>query len=92
MCVVLGLLDLLFLAFVAVQVGYFFGGSAHVHGITGLTFSEYARHGFWELLAAAALQCFHCCCSSTCCCVLRTRSPAASFPGSQECKSRFSSW
>lgn len=55
MGVMLGLLDLLFLAFVAVQVRYFFGGSARVHAVTGLTFSEYARRGFYELLAAAAL-------------------------------------
>jgi len=53
--VLLGLLDLLFLAFVVVQVRYFFGGSALVHATTGLTYSEYARRGFFELLAVAAL-------------------------------------
>jgi hypothetical protein len=55
MGVMLGLLDLLFLAFVAVQVRYFFGGSALVQATTGLTYSEYARSGFFELLAVAAL-------------------------------------
>jgi hypothetical protein len=55
MAVLLGLLDLLFLAFVAVQVRYFFGGSALVHATTGLTYSEYARRGFFQLLAVAAL-------------------------------------
>ena len=55
MGVLLGLLDLLFLAFVAVQVRYFFGGSALVHATTGLTYAEYARRGFFQLLAVAAL-------------------------------------
>jgi hypothetical protein len=55
MGVMLGLLDLLFLAFVIVQVRYFFGGSAQVRATTGLTFAEYARRGFYELLVVAAL-------------------------------------
>ncbi len=53
--VMLGLLDLLFLAFVAVEVRYFFGGSALVQASTGLTYAEYARRGFFELVAVAAL-------------------------------------
>ena len=53
--VTLGALDLLFLAFVLVQVRYFFGGSALVQATTGLTYAEYARGGFFELLAVAAL-------------------------------------
>ncbi len=53
--VVLGALDLLFLAFVLVQVRYFFGGSSLVQATTGLTYAEYARSGFFELLAVAAL-------------------------------------
>ncbi len=55
MGVMLGLLDVLFLAFVAVEVRYFFGGSALVRATTGLTYSEYARRGFYQLLAVAAL-------------------------------------
>ena len=55
MGVLLGLLDLLSMAFVAVQVRYFFGGSALVHTTTGLTYAEYARRGFFQLLAVAAL-------------------------------------
>jgi hypothetical protein len=55
MSVLLGLLDLLFTAFVVVQVRYFFGGSALVHATTGLTYAEYARSGFFALLAVAAL-------------------------------------
>lgn len=53
--VMLGVLDLLFLAFVAVQVRYFFGGSALVQATTGLTYAEYARSGFFELVTVAAL-------------------------------------
>ena len=53
--VMLGLLDLLFLAFVAVQVRYFFGGSALVQATTGLTYAEYARRGFFELVAVSTL-------------------------------------
>jgi Domain of unknown function (DUF4173) len=53
--VVLGLLNLLFLSFVVVQVRYFFGGAALVLSTTGLTFAEYARRGFFELVTVAAL-------------------------------------
>jgi len=53
--VALGALDLLFFAFVLVQVRYFFGGSALVQASTGLTYAEYARGGFFELVAVAAL-------------------------------------
>jgi hypothetical protein len=55
MGVMLGLLDLLFFAFVSVQVRYFFGGSALVQATTGLTFAEYARRGFFELFTVASL-------------------------------------
>jgi hypothetical protein len=53
--VVLGLLDLLFLAFVSIQIRYFFGGAALVQTTTGLTYAEYARRGFFELVWVAAL-------------------------------------
>ena len=53
--VVLGLLDILFLAFVTVQIRYFFGGAALVQATTGLTYAEYARRGFFELVWVAAL-------------------------------------
>jgi hypothetical protein len=49
------LLDLLFLAFVVVQATVLFGGHDHVLETAGLTYSEYARQGFWQLIAAAAL-------------------------------------
>jgi len=51
----LALLDALFLAFVLVQVTVLFGGRGHVLETAGLTYSEYARQGFWQLIAAAAL-------------------------------------
>ncbi|MGE5589822.1 MAG: DUF4153 domain-containing protein, partial [Bacillota bacterium] len=53
--VVLGALNVLFLAFVLVQFRYFFGGAALVQATTGLTYAEYARRGFFELVKVAAL-------------------------------------
>jgi hypothetical protein len=53
--VVLGLLNLLFLVFVVVQVRYLFGGATLVTTVTGLTYAEYARRGFFELVAVAAV-------------------------------------
>ena len=52
--VVLVALDLLFAAFVSVQVEYLFGGRDTV-GAYGFTYSEYARRGFFELVAVAGL-------------------------------------
>lgn len=52
---VLGLLDLLFLSFVIVQLRYLFGGAALVHVTAGLTYAQYARRGFFELVTVAAL-------------------------------------
>ncbi len=52
--VALGLVDLLFLAFVWVEFRYFFGGSSLVQVTPGLTYAEYARHGFFELAAVSA--------------------------------------
>src|SRR3712207_1338717 len=53
--VILGLLDALFLAFVAVQVRYLFGGAERVVETAGLTYAEYARRGFFELVTVTAL-------------------------------------
>lgn len=53
--VTVGLLNLLFLAFVLSQLSYFFGDAALVQASDGLTFSEYYRRGFFELVAVAAL-------------------------------------
>src|SRR5207247_1996593 len=51
----LGLLDALFLLFVVIQLRYFFGGTDLIQRTTGLTYAEYARRGFFELVAASAL-------------------------------------
>jgi hypothetical protein len=51
----LGAIDLLFLFFVIVQFRYFFGGNALVQVTPGLTSAEYARRGFFELVAAVVL-------------------------------------
>lgn len=53
--VILGLLNLLFLAFVLVQVRYLFGGAALVQETLSLTYAEYARQGFFELVQVAVL-------------------------------------
>lgn len=54
--IVLGTLNLLFLAFVAVQFRYFFGGAEYlIQETVGLTYAEYARRGFFELVTVAAL-------------------------------------
>lgn len=55
MAVILGLLNVLFLAFVIVQFRYFFGGADLVQGSTTLTYAQYARRGFFELVTVAAL-------------------------------------
>lgn len=52
---VLGALNVLFAAFVLVQVGWLFGGEALVLRTTGLTYADYARRGFFELMWVAAL-------------------------------------
>jgi hypothetical protein len=53
---VLAVVDVLFLAFVLVQFRYLFGGAELVRGLTGLSYAEYARRGFFELVAVAALS------------------------------------
>jgi hypothetical protein len=52
----LGLLVLLFIAFVAVQLAVLFGGSRHVLETDGLTYADYARGGFWQLLVVTGLS------------------------------------
>ena len=51
----LGLIDLLFLMFVVIQLRYLFGGAELVATATGLTYAEYARRGFFELVTASGL-------------------------------------
>jgi hypothetical protein len=52
--IALGLVNLLFALFVGVQFRYFFGGARTVR-VGNLTWSEYARHGFFELVWVVAL-------------------------------------
>jgi len=51
----LALVDVLFAAFVLVQLRYLFGGSGLVEVTPGLTYAEYAREGFAQLVVATAL-------------------------------------
>ncbi len=51
----LGALNVLFAAFVAVQIGWLFGGEALVLRTTGLGYAAYARRGFFELTCVACL-------------------------------------
>ena len=53
--VALWILNLLFLGFMAVQLRYLFGGANMVEVTAGLSYAEYARRGFFELVATAAL-------------------------------------
>lgn len=53
--VALAALDVLFLAFILVQLTVLFGGHEHVLRTAGLTYAEYAREGFFQLLAVGAL-------------------------------------
>lgn len=48
-------LNLLFLSFVLVQLAVLFGGRRHVLTTEGLTYAEYARGGFWQLLVVTGL-------------------------------------
>lgn len=53
--IVLGLVNLLFLSFVVVQIPYLFGGMELVQSTPDFKLAEYARRGFGELVAVAAL-------------------------------------
>src|SRR5256885_15294468 len=47
-------IDALFVFFVGLQIAYLFGGIDTLHA-TGVTYSSYARRGFFELIAVAVL-------------------------------------
>ena len=53
--VFLGLISALFLVFIGFQITYLFGGEANIIN-AGFTYAEYARRGFFELLAVAILS------------------------------------
>jgi hypothetical protein len=52
---VLGTVTLLFAAFLASQLGWLVGGERFLHARTGLTAAEYARRGFFEMIAVTVL-------------------------------------
>jgi hypothetical protein len=51
----LGAIEVLFALFMVMQSRYLFGGYAHVLGVEGMTVADYARRGFFELVAVAGL-------------------------------------
>jgi hypothetical protein len=53
--IVLGAVNLVFLAFVIIQFQYFFGGQSNIV-IDGYTFAEYARNGFNELVSVTVIS------------------------------------
>jgi hypothetical protein len=53
--IILGSVSVLFFIFVAVQFAYLFNGSQQIAS-TGYTFAEYARKGFFELIAVATIS------------------------------------
>ncbi len=56
---VLVLIELLFLSFIIIQFFYLFGGKDYVWGIEEyVTYSEYAKNGFYELLCVAIISFF----------------------------------
>ena len=51
----IAVLDALFVTFVAVQLAVLFGGHRHVLETSGLTYAEYARSGFGQLVVVTLL-------------------------------------
>jgi hypothetical protein len=52
----IGAVAVLFLAFVAVEARYMFAGESLVRSLTGLSYAEYARRGFFELTWVTVLS------------------------------------
>jgi hypothetical protein len=50
-----GVLNAMFAVFVGVQLEFLFGGRERVLRTSGLTYAQYARSGFWQLLVVVAL-------------------------------------
>ena len=55
---VLALVNVLFGAFVAIQLGYLFGGGEYISTAQDFTYADYARSGFFELVITAVLSLF----------------------------------
>lgn len=54
--IVLGVMDLLYGFFLAVQSAALFGGAAYLERVAGLSYAEYARSGFFQLVFVAILN------------------------------------
>lgn len=54
--VALSLLDLLYALFLAAQSAALFGGAAYLQRVSFLTYAEYARSGFFQLVAVAGIN------------------------------------
>ncbi len=52
---VFGALAVLFAGFIASQLGALFGGDDYVRRVAGLSYAQYARQGFFQLVAVVAL-------------------------------------
>lgn len=52
---VLGSLNLLFMAYIGFQLSHFFGGASTVVNEAGVTYASYARGGFFELVVVSGL-------------------------------------
>src|SRR3989338_4388090 len=53
--ILFGSVNVLFLLFIIIQVTYFFGGESNII-LAGFTYDEYARRGFFELIAVALIS------------------------------------
>jgi hypothetical protein len=53
--ILLGSISFLFLLFIILQIAYLFGGQGNISS-QGFTYAEYARRGFFELIAVAAIS------------------------------------
>lgn len=53
--ILLGSVNVLFFIFILVQLTYLFGGESNI-SIQGFTYAEYARRGFFELIAVAIIS------------------------------------
>lgn len=55
-CMVLLVMDVLYLFFIAVQSAVLFGGPTYLEQVSGLSYAEYARSGFFQLVFVAVLN------------------------------------
>lgn len=51
----LGVINVVFIVFVLIQFKYLFGGEQNISGNYGYTYADYARRGFFELVAVSTI-------------------------------------